>query len=174
MTDSVNWVAFFDPVSLDIFMRRPRALADAALLLFLRYRRLLFRRSGRFRFGSRGTRDARSGRTRLGRFLTGRRRSRSIKPAVILGGTENSLHVVLRLGERNVLDELVLIDARPLRDPAQDPALAGVVAREREMRRAKLTDEIREVGRPHLQVGLGGGQQAVREASRPRKCFRVA
>src|SRR5438093_1131672 len=65
----------------------------------------------------------------------------AVQPAVVLGGAENSLHVVLRLGERDVVDELVFLEARPLRLPSHDAALARVVAREGVVRAAELFDE---------------------------------
>ena len=65
-------------------------------------------------------------------------RARTVQAPVVLGGAEDPLHVVLRLGERDVVDELVLVEARPLRLPADDAAFAGVVAGQRVVGAAEL------------------------------------
>src|SRR5207237_162394 len=92
MTDSVNCVAFLDPVSFD-------------MLLFRRCGgRLLFRRHGRRMAGGAydcgGGGDVRNGRGAI-----------AVQAPVVLRRAENFLYVPLRLGKRDVVDELVLRDA---------------------------------------------------------------
>src|SRR5262249_6548082 len=70
----------------------------------------------------------RSGRRFLRRRLHGRGRPRTplafaVQVTVVLGGAEDPLHVVLRLGKRDVVDELVLVHAGTFRLPPDDPVL---------------------------------------------------
>ena len=97
-------------------------------------RRLLLRWRGLLRRG-------RSARRRL-HDGTGLRAALAVEPPVVLGGAEDPLHVVLRLGERNVVDELVFVEAGALRLPADDAALAGVVAGQRVVGAAELLDQL--------------------------------
>src|SRR5579864_5970687 len=108
MTDSVNCVAFFDPVSLLISAgpTSPRCLCGLAGPpgggFLLRGRLLRRRRSlGRRRRGGVRNRDL-----RLVVIVGGDRLRAAVEPAVVLGRPEDPLHVVLRLGERNVVDPL--------------------------------------------------------------------
>ena len=65
----------------------------------------------------------------------------AVEHPIVFRRSQDPLDVVLRLGERNVVDELVLVEARALRPPADDPALAGVVARQRVVGPAELLDQ---------------------------------
>src|SRR5581483_3123705 len=124
MTDSVNWVAFFDPVSLLMSaLRGLAALLGRSLLL----RRRFLRRARRWR-GAGLLRRGRLVRRRDGRLriggVRGRGRRSAVQAPVVLGLPHDALHVVLRLGERNVVDPLVGVDAGTLGDPARDAVLA--------------------------------------------------
>ena len=168
MTDSVNCVAFFDPVSFDINAQVSSLDSTLACLWFLRAgyalllrgRRLLLRRrppSSR----PRRRRGARRGAATAGiaSAVVGRR-VRPVETAVVLGGAEDPLHVVLRLGKRDVVDELVALEAWLGGNPLRDAARAGVVGRQREVQSAELLHQIGEVRRPHLDVRLRGRQHA--------------
>src|SRR5689334_17568077 len=52
----------------------------------------------------------------------------AVENAVILGSPDDPLHVVLRLGERNVVDELIAVESRALGQPP-DNALWSCVVR---------------------------------------------
>src|SRR6187431_1699173 len=79
------------------------------------------------------------------RFSHGPPGCSAVQQAVVLRRSENPLHVVLRLGERDVIDELVLFEIGPLGAPAIHPVLACVVGRERRGRIATVaTEQIRE------------------------------
>src|SRR5215212_175959 len=67
-----------------------------------------------------------------------RRAGSAVEPPIVLGRSENTLHIILRLGKRNIVDELVLVEPRPLRFPADHTALARVVAGKRVVRPAEL------------------------------------
>ncbi len=82
----------------------------------------------------------------------------AVQHPVVLRGAQDPLDVVLRLGERDVVDELVLIEPRPLGAPADDPVLAGVVAGKGVVGAAELFDQLGEVQRPHLDVRFGVGE----------------
>ena len=97
----------------------------------------------------------------------------AIETAIVLGRAEDLLHVILRLRKRDVVDELVAVDARPLGNPAGDATRAGVVGRQRVVHSAELLDQIREVRRADLQVGVGRGQHADRELPRQLQHARV-
>ena len=142
MTDSVNCVAFFDPVSLDM------------PLFFLRRRRTFFLRRGGRPFRGRLRRGAAHGRRRIAPVCIGAARLGAVQPAIVFCGAENLLHVVLRLGERDVVDEFLTVDARSLGNPSRHAVLAGVVAGKRIVSAAELPDEIGEVGGAHPQVRL--------------------
>src|SRR5690242_19249915 len=81
------------------------------------------------------------------RFSHGRDARRTIEEAIVLGGADDALDVVLRLGKWNVVDKLVAADAGPLRAPARYAAFTCVVRRKR--RRdigAEQIEKVREVG----------------------------
>src|SRR5215510_8894209 len=87
MTDSVNWVAFFDPVNLDMSGRRlnyeegtRNTLSQMISALPAGTQNFLFR--DKLRFGA-------------------------IQPTVIFRRTQDPLHVVLRFRVRNIVDELI-------------------------------------------------------------------
>ena len=86
---------------------------------------------------------------------------------VVFRGAEDPLHVVLRLGKRDVVDELVLVEPGTLRLPPDDAAVARVVAGKRVVGAAELLDQLREVSVPEPDVDLGVGQRRRREARRP-------
>src|SRR6185295_218227 len=82
----------------------------------------------------------------------------AIQGPVVLGGAENPLHVILRLRERNVVHELVAVDAAAFRDPLDDPSIARVVGRQRAGHFAvELLYEIGEVSHadPDVRVRVG-------------------
>ena len=68
----------------------------------------------------------------------------AVEAAIVFGGPEDALHVVLRLGERDVVDEDVLRHARALALPGRDAVIAGVVGGQREMDAAEPPDAIGE------------------------------
>src|SRR6476659_2881367 len=59
------------------------------------------------------------------------RKARLVERAIVFGGADDALDVVLRLGERNVVHELVAVDPGPLAQPVHDAHVAGVVGRQR-------------------------------------------
>ena len=150
MTDSVNCVAFFDPVSLDISIairygrRTPasrllRGRAVAWRFRFGLWRVAAFFAGGCVRLPSSRRRSLRlRHRRRASSSSSVRRASGSVEAPIVLGRAEDLLHVVLRLGKRDVVDELVARDARPLGHPAAHAAVAGVVAGERQVHAAEL------------------------------------
>src|SRR5437867_5186999 len=174
MTDSVNCVAFFDPVSFDMSSEL-MALRGLARLLFLRGRR----GNGR---GLRGRRTLSrwlwSGRDSLPGRRAGvgggvlARRIRTVAPAIVLRGGEELLHVVLGLWVGNVVDEFLELQPGSLAHPAADRALAGIVAGERQMQLAEFLDLFRQVRHPDADIRLRVREQPrrVRELERPRNC----
>src|SRR4029450_4469355 len=89
----------------------------------------------------------------------------AVEEPIVLGGAKNALDVVLRFGERDVVDEFVFLETGPLSLPSDDAAFAGIVASERVVDAAELLDEAREVERSNPDVGFRIRQHRRREAA---------
>src|SRR5438067_5719406 len=149
MTDSVNCVAFFDPVNLDMLALTIPLVGDnpATLCGFFVPARRRFLLRGRGLLLHRGRRRRRGGRARFfrgGRFTVRDRwlhvarrfvgrRLRSVETTIIFGGPEDLLHVVLSLRERDVVDELVALHPCLISDPALHAVGTGVVGGQSEV-----------------------------------------
>ena len=87
-------------------------------------------------------------------IVCGMRGAVGIETAIVLCRPENPLHVVLRLRERDVVDELVLVESGALCLPPDHAAVPRVVAGERVVGAAELRDQLREIQRPEADVDL--------------------
>src|SRR5687768_2657065 len=70
-----------------------------------------------------------------------------VEPSIILRRSQDALHVVLRLGIGNVIDELLAVgEAGPLGHPPLHRRRTRVVAGEREVHAAEVANQLGEMG----------------------------
>src|SRR6476646_6970532 len=91
----------------------------------------------------------------------------AVQAPVVFRRADDALHVVLRLREWDVVDELVTAQARTIAEPADDAILARVVGGERRHDVAELLHEVLEVRHADAKIRLWIRQAQRRESANP-------